>query len=228
MNDNQTNLKGAVFHFKAYAIFLFICGGLLCLLGLPLLLLFGLGIIYIGMGILYVFLGLNILKASQSVKKIIEVSELTQDEYNSNSMNVILEIKKHFKILNIIVAVSLALGLILGIAFASALPAFYKQLEKENFTMNSQNYNSKLPRITNPYQSQVNNSPSATQMGMSDEEHASMHDPKNIADTDYSSLDYTKPINQSKNYQEEIKKAMETLTPEQKTVMEKAMSNIKN
>ena len=228
INDNQTNLKGAVFHFKVYSILLFLTGGLMCLAGLPLLILFGLGLLYIGFGVLYIFLGLNLQKASQSVKNIIGVSELTQDDYNTNSMNAIVELKKHFKFLNIMVAVFLGLGLIAGIAFAAALPSLFKEIEKGNMMMNGQNSNSRLPRQPNPYQTQSNKSQSATQMGMSDEEHTMMHDPKNIIDTDYSTLDYGNSADELKASQDALKNAMDKMTPEQKATMEKAMSNIKN
>lgn len=195
INENQSNLKGAVFHFKAYAIVLFVCGGFIALLGLPLLILFGLGIIYIAFGVLYIFLGQNMLKASKSVKNIIGVTELTQDDYNTNSINAIVELKKHFKILNIMMAVFLGLGLIGAIVFAASLPSLINEIQKSSPGMMDPNYqNKKLP---NPYQTQSNKSLSAGQMGMTDEEHAMMHDPKNIVNTDYSQLDYSDSIKES-------------------------------
>ena len=228
VNDNLNNLKGATFHFKAYSILLFISGGLMCLAGLPLLILFGLGLIYIAFGVLYIFLGLNLQKASQSIKNIIGVTELSQDDYNTNSMNVIVELKKHFKVLNIMVAVFLGLGLIAGIAFAAALPSLFKEIEKGNMMINGQSDNPRLPRQPNPYQNQSNKSQTATQMGMSDEEHAMMHDPKNIVNTDYSTLDYGNSADELKASQEAIKNAMDKMTPEQKATMEKMMTNVKN
>jgi hypothetical protein len=223
VNDNQTNLKGAVFHFKAYSILLFICGGLMCLLGLPLLIVFGLGIIYIAFGVLYIFLGINMLNASKSVKNIIGVSELTQDDYNTNSMKTIVELKKHFKILNIMVAVFLGLGLILGIFAAASLPALINEIQKS--TMMDSDYPTKSNnRLPNPYQTQSNKSQTAGQMGMSDKEHAEMHDPKNIVNTDYSQLDYSDSIKES---EAAYKNAMEKMTPEQKAIAEKILQGAK-
>jgi hypothetical protein len=228
IDDNQSHLKGATFHFKTYAIILFVLGGLLCLAGLPLLILLGLGIIYIALGVLYVFLGLNMMKASQSIKNIIGVSELTQDDYNTNSMNVIVELKKHFKVLNIMMAVALGFSLIAGIAFAAFLPSIYKEIEKNSSMINGSYNNSTLPRQPNPYQTQSNKSLTATQMGMSDKEHEEMHDPKNIVNTDYSQLDYGNAADELKASQDAMKNAMDKMTPEQKAAMEKAMSNLKN
>jgi hypothetical protein len=232
VNDNQANLKGAVFHFKAYAIVLFICGGLIALLGLPLLLLFGLGIIYIAFGVLYIFLGLNMLNASKFVKNIIGGTDLSQDDYNANSMNAIVELKKHFKILNIMMAVFLGLGLLGGILAAASLPALINEINKNS------------PRMMDPsYQNQIDNSlpgtklnsyvpnpgnKSASEMGMTDKEHSELHDPKNIVNTDYSQLDYGNADAELKASQDAVKKAMQSMTPEQKASMEKMMGEIKN
>jgi hypothetical protein len=226
VNDNQTNLKGAVFHFKAYAIFLFVMGGLMCLLGLPLLLIFGLGIIYIAAGVLYIFLGLNMLNASKSVKNIIGGNELSQDEYNSNSINAIIELKKHFKILNIMTAVFLGLGLVGSIAFAVTMPALINEIQKSSPGMMGGNPYSN-PALPNPYQTQSNKSLTAAEMGMTDKEHSEMHDPKNIVNTDYSQLDYGNAGDELKASQDAMKNAMDKMTPEQKAAMEKMMGEIK-
>jgi Family of unknown function (DUF5362) len=231
INDNLTNLKGASFHFKAYGILCFVSAGFMILAGIPLLLFLGLGIIYIAIGILYIFLGLNLTRSSDAVKSIINVPELTQDDYNTNSMKAILELKKHFKILNILVAVSLGLGLILGIAFAAFIPSFINQINQlENGSMlpTSSSYRnptkSKLQGTPNPYETQSNKSQTAGQMGMTDQEHTEMHDPKNIENTDYSQLDYSNALKES---EAAYKNAMDKMTPEQKAAMEKMMSELK-
>jgi hypothetical protein len=226
VNDNQANLKGAVFHFKVYAIVLFVCGGLIALLGLPLLLLFGLGIIYIAFGVLYIFLGFNMLNASKSVKNIIGVSELSQDEYNTNSMNAIIELKKHFKILNIMMAVFLGLGLIGAILFAATIPALINEINKSSPGMMGGNPYAN-PAIVNPYQTQSNKTQTAGQMGMTDKEHSEMHDPKNIVNTDYSQLDYGNTADQIKATEDAYKNVMDKMTPEQRASAEKILEGMK-
>ena len=178
------------------------------------------------------------LKASKSIKNIIGVSELTQDEYNTNSMNVIVELKKHFKILNIMMAVFLGLGLIGSIAFAATLPALINEIRKSNPSMMDNPYSN--PALSNPYQTQSNKSQTAGQMGMTDKEHAEMHDPKNIVNTDYSQLDYSNAGEELKASQNAVKKSldslspeqrkqyMDSLTPEQKASIEKMLNEIKN
>lgn len=234
VNDNQSNLKGAVFHFKTYAIILFVMGGLMALLGLPFLIFFGLGLIYIGLGVLYIFLGISMLNASKSVKNIIGGTELTQDDYNTNSMNAIVELKKHFKILNIMMAVSLGLGLLGGIIALATLPTLIKEIEKSNSSLKGTN-----PTNQNSYQPNPKNL-SASQMGMTDKEHEEMHDPKNIVNTDYTQLDYGNADEELKASQNAVKQSLQNLTPEQRKIymdsltaeqkasMEKMMSEIKN
>lgn len=230
VNDNQNNLKGAAFHYKFYAILLFIAAGLMIILGIPLLILFGLGIIYISIGVLYIFVALNLIRASNAAKGLISSPELTQDDYNTGSMNVINETRKFFKMINIIFGVMLVLGLIAGIAFAATLPTIINQIQKGNFEIEN-SYpgapSNKLPSVPNPYQTQSDKSLTAAQMGMTEEEHANMHDPKNIVNTDYSQLDYGNMETEIKNTQQTIKNNMDKMTPEQKAVLEKMMGELK-
>jgi hypothetical protein len=219
VNDNQGNIKGAAFHYKFYAILLLIAAGLMIILGIPLLLLFGLGIIYIGIGVLYIFVALNLIRASNAAKSLISSPELTQDEYNTGSMNVINETRKFFKMINIIFGTMLALGLIAGIVFAATLPSLINEIQKGKFDM-----------MDTPYQTQSNKSLTAQQMGMTDKEHSEMHDPKFIENTDYSKLDYSDTNTAGsdiKKAQEATTKAMEKMTPEQKAAIDKMMEELK-
>jgi hypothetical protein len=221
INDNSTHLKGATFHFKAYAIIMFVVAGLMILAGIPMLLLLGLGIIYIGIGVLYIFLGRYIMNASNAVKNIIGVSELTQDDYNTNSMIVIIEFKKFFKAMNIIFIVTIAFSVIASIALIAFGAMFAKNLESQypNPYLNS----TPNPSLNSKYQANPENK-SAEQMGMSQAEHDTLHDPKNIQQTDYSQLDYSDT--DIKAAQEATKKDMESMTPEQKAQMEKLMNGL--
>jgi hypothetical protein len=120
--------------------------------------------------------------------------------------------------------------ILVGIILAATLPNLINEIQKSNPgmmdsnnpMMRNQNYRS------NPYQTQGNSSLTASQMGMSDKEHAEMHDPKNIVNTDYSQLDYSNVTDADiKKAEDAAMKAMDSMTPEQKAAMEKMMSEIK-
>ena len=244
INDNQKNLKGASFHFISYGIIL-VLGALACIVGGVIYTIYAATLISILKGpavlsilpmiiygliaAVYIYLSIRLFKAFSAIGNINTQNELTQDSYNENSMKVILEFKKFFKILNIIFVTTTALLILGGIAIASALPMIMNKLNEldknPNFGAGSSMMDGKYK---NPYSGQGANPQSATQMGMSDEEHAMMHDPKNIVDTDYSKLDYSNSADEIKASQEAVKNAMEKMTPEQKAAMEKAMSNVKN
>jgi Skp family chaperone for outer membrane proteins len=224
INDNQNHLKGATFHFKAYAIIMFVLAGFMILAGVPLLLLLGLGLIYIGIGVLYIFLGRYIMNASNAIKNIIGVSELTQDDYNTNSMTAIVELKKFFKAMNIIFVVAIAFSIIASIAVVAFGAIFFKNLESQY--PNPYSNPALKPTLNSKYQANPGNK-TAEQMGMSQADHDTLHDPKNIQQTDYSQLDYSDQLSPEEKAQADkfTKDIIDKMNPENKALMNELMGN---
>jgi uncharacterized membrane protein len=65
LTENLKNLKSSSFHYKFYSIVTFILAGIMIVLGIPLLLVLGFGLIYIAFGVFYIFLGLKIKNAQE-------------------------------------------------------------------------------------------------------------------------------------------------------------------
>ena len=114
---NQKTLTGFAFHTKFFAILGIISGAFSCLLGLPLLLVFGLGIIYIGIGAGLIYLSIQLLKTSAIAKSISTTigsdEEITQEDLNQKMMSIISGIKFQFKVYNILVMIQIGLIVLL-------------------------------------------------------------------------------------------------------------------
>jgi Family of unknown function (DUF5362) len=213
INDNQANLKGAAFHYKFYGIISYVVAVIYCIT-----------IIYIPFGVLFFFIGSFLMKASTSVKNIIGVSELTQDEYNTNSMAAIVETKRFFKAMNIMFIVSMGILVLTLIIFGGFIFAAI-----QNQGSLSSGYNRNPSSIQNSYQPNPGNK-TAEQMGMSQAEHDTLHDPKNIQATDYSTLDYgdnDKSLTAEEKAQVDAmtKGIIDKMNPENKALMNELMGN---
>jgi uncharacterized membrane protein len=125
LSDNSKTFKGAAFHYKFSAIILIIIGALMALLGIPAILLFGLGLIYIAFGGLYIYLGILLLNASKPLKALSKNPDSTQEDFNAGVVKSIDQSRKFYKITNILTVVSLVLGIIggivIGVMFASLI-----------------------------------------------------------------------------------------------------------
>jgi hypothetical protein len=174
--DNIKSLQSSALHYKIYYIILFVSAGFMVVLGIPMLFAFGLGLIYIAIGVFYIFAGLILKKAQESIAKIANNLEISQEEYNQNSIEAITQTGKHFKLMNIFMLVSLILGIVGGIvggiAFVSLLsnPDFNKAL---NSSYNTNSLRSSSPsgtiKKTSPMMNSINgaggldiNTPDAT------------------------------------------------------------------
>jgi Family of unknown function (DUF5362) len=209
INDNQANLKGAAFHYKFYGILSYVMAVIYCIT-----------IIYIPFGVLFFFIGSFLTKAATSVRNIIGVSELTQDEYNTNSMTAIVETKRFFKAMNIMFIVSMAFLVLTLIVFGGII---FAAITNPGSTKGGNS-------IQNTYQPNLGNK-TAEQMGMSQAEHDTIHDPKNIQQTDYSKLDYSNSADSSLSAEEKAqvdamtKGIIDKMSPENKALMNELMGN---
>jgi hypothetical protein len=157
ISQNQKSLKSSAFHHNIYAIVLFVLAGFMILAGVPMLLAFGLGLIYIAFGVLYIFLGLIIKKVSTSINSIAQNTEIPQDEFNTNSINVINQSGKYYKILNIFMLVSIILGLVLGLVAGIAFATYFNSPEfKNTFKQSMDQYDSSM-MMNSKYQSTLPN-----------------------------------------------------------------------
>jgi hypothetical protein len=119
---------------KFLCILNYISCGIIILAGIPLLLAFGLGLIYIAIGGLGIYMTLKLHKTVTITKGLASTAELSQEE----STNKLLEAFENFRLLakisGILNIISLVFGLFAVVAIiilAAASPNLFKDIEKD-------------------------------------------------------------------------------------------------
>jgi hypothetical protein len=135
LQNNSKQLKTASLHYKIYYILLFVFAGIAILIGLPLILLFGLGLVYIGGGVLYIFLALTLKKSQESIATIANNPEMEQDDFNTQAVNSLAQSGKFFKIVNIAILVGVVLGIIACLILVFALGSLMSNQEFQKSLM---------------------------------------------------------------------------------------------
>lgn len=122
---NQKVITGFSFHTKFFAILGIISGAFSCILGIPLLLFFGFGLIYIGIGAGLIYLSIQLLKTSAIAKSISTAitndEEITQEDLNQKMMSIISGIKLQFKVYNILIMIEIGLLILVTVGMAIAI-----------------------------------------------------------------------------------------------------------
>lgn len=103
--------KNILLGYSRWANFLSIVGIVMgagiVLIGVPLILLLGLGIIYIAFGALYIWLCLKLKKSGKSLKAIAEDEEITGLSYIEKTISAVDNLRTIFKVLGIVTIIQL-------------------------------------------------------------------------------------------------------------------------
>ncbi|NJK71001.1 hypothetical protein HC864_01320 [Candidatus Gracilibacteria bacterium] len=138
--ENQKTFQRFAFWSKFIAILGFISAGFMILVGLPLLLVFGLGIVYIGLGIYTVFMTKHLWSAANQAKALHNVSN--EAELTKGLLSSFESLSHFYKMRGILILISIILT-ILG-AFAAGI-SILAAIQNGNFdNINNINPNSSI------------------------------------------------------------------------------------
>jgi len=112
-DETQQTFQRFAFWSKFVAVLGFISAGIMILAGLPLLLLFGLGLIYIGLGIYYIFMLKHLWSAANQAKELAD--EQDEAKLTEGLLNGFQSLSYYFKMSGILVLISLVIGVLGGV-----------------------------------------------------------------------------------------------------------------